>query len=458
MKPFMPLGRIKAMLLFLAIGLVYTAWMTGFTFRFSECERFPDSNMLAQAFKDGRLFIETPSPLTDTLIKNNKQYFYSGPLPALLRVPSMILFKKGIPTGAMIILFCAGIVTFFMLIIDELIPPGKKKSLAVAKSAFVLVFTFNGFSLVMVSIPSFHNEAISAAMFFFITALYLLIKIHKQRYRSNDWSAFFFGLTLSFCIGSRISYVFAAGVLGSILLVGMLRNSRNIPPSEIIRSLSLVLTPAFVSAGLLMWYNYARFGSILDFGMNFQLSHYHDYMLQHGIFRYDHFPYNFWSFFFRLPGFMPEFPYLTLPAYVLKIQSIGPMPYFLLNGNELAVSVFCLLPIMLLCFAPLVGGRFKSLGEMNIYLIISALFAVQVVVISLSLAAIARYYYDFLALMMMMAFAGGSYLRTTEKISNGMIIFLGVISIMISFALPMNAITFYAKFIDYQSPLLNIFF
>jgi hypothetical protein len=454
----MPFGRIKVILLFLAICLAYTAWMTGFTFRFSECKMFPNSNMLAQAFTDGRLFIETSSSLTDTLIIDQKQYFYSGPLPALLRLPSMILFKKGIPTGAMIIIFCAGTITFFMLILDELIPPDKKKSIVVVKSTFVVVFTFNGFSLVMVSIPSYHNEAISAAMFFFITALYLLIKVHKQRYRINIWSAFFFGLAISFCAGSRISYILAFVVLGSILLAGMLRNSRHIPTSEIIRSLTLILTPVFVSAGSLLWYNYARFGNVLDFGMKFQLSLYQDYMLQHGIFRYDHFPFNFWSFFFRLPEYIPEFPYLTMPAYILKIQSVGPMPYFLLNGNELAVSIFCLMPIMLLSFAPLVGGRFKSHAEMTIYLIILTLFAVQVVVISLSLAAIARYYYDFLALMMMMAFAGGNYLRSTEKISDGMFIFLGAISIMISFALPMNAITFYAKFIDYKSPLLNIFF
>jgi hypothetical protein len=295
-------------------------------------------------------------------------------------------------------------------------------------------------------------------MFFFIAALYWLIKIHKQRYRINIWSALFFGLALSFCAGSRISYIFAVVVLGSILLAGMLRNSRHMPTSEIIRSLTLMLTFAFVSAGSLLWYNYARFGNILDFGTKFQLSLYQNYMLQHGIFRYDHFPYNFWSFFFRLPEYIPEFPYLTMPAYILKIQSVGPMPYFLLNGNELAVSIFCLMPIMLLSFVPLVDGRFKSHAEMNIYLIILTLFAIQVVVISLSLAAIARYYYDFFALMMVMAFVGGSYLRSSAKISNGMVIFLGAISIMISFALPMNAITFYAKFIDYKSPLLNIFF
>jgi hypothetical protein len=38
-----------------------------------------------------------------------------------------------------------------------------------------------------------------------------------------------------------------------------------------------------------------------------------------------------------------------------------------------------------------------------------------------------------------------------------MIAFLGGISLVLSFALPLNAITFYAKFINYQSPLLHFF-
>lgn len=454
----MRLGRIKLLLLFLAVCLVYTAWMTGFTFRFTECSRFPNSNMLAQAFVNGRLFIETASPLTDTLIRDQKQYFYAGPLPALLRVPVLFLFNNGIPTGAMIILFCAGILILFVLVTDELIPSGEKKGSAAVRSTFVVVFILNGYTLAMVAIPSFHNEAISAAMFFFMVALYFLVKIHKQVYRAGAGAVILCGLALSFCIASRISYVFAATVLGGILLGGILKNARRIPAAEVIRSIGLFLIIACASAGLLLWYNYARFGNMLEFGTRFQVSLYKNYILQEGVFRFDHLPYNFWSFFFRLPGLTSEFPFLVMPAYILKVQSIGPMAYFLLNGNELAVSIFVLMPIMFLAFAPLAGNGFKAYREIKPYVMIVSLFAVQVVVISLSLAAIARYYYDFFALMMLLAFVGGDHLRTSAKISDGMVIALGAISILISFALPMNAVRFYAQFIAYQSQLLPLFF
>lgn len=454
----MPSSRIKAVWLFLAVCLAYTAWMTGFTFRFSECGMFPNSNMLAESFLNGRLFISSSTPLTDTLIKDGRHYFYSGPLPALLRVPSMLLLKKGIPTGAMIIFFCAGIIVFFMGLMDELLPPKEKKYSGAVAATFLAVFILNGFSLLMVAIPSFHNEAISAAMFFLLAALYLLIKIHKQRYRVNIRSVLLFGLALSCCAGSRISYVFSVGILGGILAAGILKNRRQIPAAEIVRSLGLIGAIGCVTAGALLWYNYARFDSAFDFGTRFQLSLYKNYMMQQGIFRYDHLPYNFWSFFFRLPGAVAEFPYVTMPAYILKVQSVGPMPYFLLNGNELAVSIFCLMPIMLLSFGPLIGGRFKTYIEFNLFGLVAALFVVQVVVISLSLAAIARYYYDFFALMMLIAFMGGSYLRSIEKISDGLVVLLGALSLIISFALPMNAVRFYEAFIRYPSPLLRIFF
>ena len=134
------------------------------------------------------------------------------------------------------------------------------------------------------------------------------------------------------------------------------------------------------------------------------------------------------------------------------------MPYFLINGNELAVSIFYLMPIMIFAFVPIFSGMTKMKADIRCFWVIAVLFTVQVAVISLSLATIARYYYDFFPLMMIMVFMGVVELTKRERVSNKTIGLLGAISVMISFALPMNAISFYATYIDYPSPLLNIFF
>ena len=53
--------------------------------------------------------------------------------------------------------------------------------------------------------------------------------------------------------------------------------------------------------GLLLLYNYVRFGALLDFGIRNLATIYVDYFRQGHFMRYDHIPYNIWDYFFRLP-------------------------------------------------------------------------------------------------------------------------------------------------------------
>jgi len=449
--------RLKAVWLFLAICVFYTAWMTGLTFNFSECEMFPNYAMLADGFANGHLFIQA-SPPADTMLKDGNRYIFSGPVPALVRLPVRFLFGTVIPTGLMIVLFCAGVSTLFALILDELVPADTTNAPSLLKRLFVSVFIFNGISLFMVTIPSIHHESISAAMFFLMIAVLFLLKTHNHGYRPTAGTSIVIGLSLSLSVGCRFSYAYAVALIFVVLVFGMLKSSYRSAKWEVIRSFLIVGSIGVVSLCLLLWYNYLRFGAILDFGMSYLESLYQSYFLNGGYFRYDHFPYNLWSLFFRVPQIVSEFPYIKLPAYILQVRSIGLNPYFLVNTNELTVSVFCLTPISMLACVPCFSLKSYWDDGLTKFVILFGIVAVQIFSVAFTVASIARYYYDFIALMMMMAFMATVHLRATNKISTGMIAFLGGISLFLSFALPMNALMFYAKFIEYQSPLLNIFF
>lgn len=451
-------GRMKVIWLFLSIALFYSAWMTGFTFEYSECKMFPNYNFLAEAFTNGRLDLDSDLR-TDTIVKDGKHYLYAGPVPALLRLPGIYIFNRGIPTGFMVALFCAGTCTLFLLIIKELTPSKKTEFSFTITVTLMLTFIFNGFSLLMVTIPTFHNEAISSAMFFLLVSIFLLLRMQKNNFRVATGTSILFGIILSMAICSRFTYVFPVIVIGCIFMHGVLTSSASIPKGKKILPLLIVVGIGLASLGLLFWYNKARFGAFLDFGLKWTtVSQYRDYMIHYGVFRYDHFPHNFWSYFFRIPQFTTEFPFLVLPAYMHVIQSVGGMNYLLVNGNELAVSIFYLMPITAIAFIPLFYKKVRVEFKNNKYLIIAVLFVIQVIVISLTPAAIARYYYDFLPLMMIMVFIGAVRMQTNKKMSNAIFGCLGTISVLISFSLPMNAIQFYAMYIKYKSPLLDIFF
>ena len=179
-------NRLFLICALIAICFAYAAWTTWFTFVFREPDLLPNYNMLAKAFGKGQLFIDETPP-EDYLDVNGKRYLYFGPLPALIRLPVWFLLGRGIPTGLMIALFCAGSAVLFSLIINEFTLVGESSD-SLLKAVFIVLFIFNGYSLFMTLIPSIHHEAIAAAMFFLMFAFYLLAKmLNRGNVPSTDY-------------------------------------------------------------------------------------------------------------------------------------------------------------------------------------------------------------------------------------------------------------------------------
>jgi hypothetical protein len=122
--------------------------------------------------------------------------------------------------------------------------------------------------------------------------------------------------------------------------------------------------------------------------------------------------------------------------------------------NELSVSVFVLMPILVFAVIPIfVRHREKTeKASFNIFLIAIAL---QIIPLSATIASIARYYMDFLPLMLIAAFLG--YRIITDRLSSKyfLLVLTTIISLLLSFSVVLNGLPFYADFIEYKSPLLR---
>ena len=101
-----------------------------------------------------------------------------------------------------------------------------------------------------------------------------------------------------------------------------------------------------------------------------------------------------------------------MPEYILKTESIGFMPFALIYENELSASVFVLMPVLILFVVPLAFVK-EDRPDINfrMYLVLFVLLVMQVLPISVSMATAARYYYDFLPIMMIMAYLGALWLK-----------------------------------------------
>ena len=252
----------------------------------------------------------------------------------------------------------------------------------------------------------------------------------------------------------------SVGLLGLWLLAGWWENSKGNLNPENFRGIGIVIIIGLITVVGLLVYNKARFGNFLDFGMNHQASIvFQDYFNQGNYFRFDHLPYNLWHMFFRFPEVIESFPYLKLPGFVLKVQSVALNPYLLINSNELSVSIFCLMPITLLAFCPLFKTLRSKISQLNVsYFMLLGVFACQVLLPCFTVAATARYYYDFLPILLILSFIGAVALSTYRGFLKYFTFGLVVVSLIVSFSLPMNALVFYAQYVPYRSPLLHLFF
>jgi hypothetical protein len=441
---------------FLTLSLFYYAWMTGFTFGPTELPVFPNYNMLAKSFLAGRLDI-LDNPPEDYSLFGGKKYLYFGPVPALFHAFFRIIGWE-ISTGFMIALFAAGTWAVFLLILLQLGSDDTRKPLGRLQIAFAALFAFNGYTLWMVSVPSIHHEAIGSAIFFLLLAIYFTLKAAQNSYMFSASGGLIIGLSLVLSLGSRFSYFLTVTFLAVSLGTGMLRNREGKAWSKSLLPFAAILGTVVSGFVLLLVYNYARFNSFTEFGMRYATSLYSQYLLQGNFFRYDHIPYNLWSYLFYIPPGDPHFPYVKLPFYVLKAESVRGLPYFLVHVNELCASIFCFLPVLLFCFVPLFKGATNlTASKQSALRLFAVVFAFQIIPLSMSMAAITRYYYDFLPVMMVIAFLGIEQVQEQLQHKKLTLIVISAISILFSFAVTINALRFHEVFSEYRSPLLNLF-
>lgn len=442
--------------LFLLAGLVlfYSLWMTGCTLKFEEVKVFPTYGMLAEAFANGRLDVAENVPV-DVSHVNGKRYFYFGPVPALMRVPFLMLTGVSIPTGLMVVLYLSGIGTLFALLMVEMRASSESKLTGPATIVFAFTFFLCGNLLFIAMVPSIHHEAICAEIFFLMTAVYLILKLVRRNFSATFGQAAIIGISLSLAFGSRMIALPAAIFLIAVSVVGM--HVYRSDTGLIRRSSSgAVVGIPVLSLLALSFYNFARFGSFFEMGHKYQTSIYSDYVLKGNALRYDNIPYNIWDYFFRLPTVRPGSWGVDFQPFIWEVHSKFGPKYYLIHFNELVVSIFWLMPILLFALAPLsnrlTGGN--SVQNTN-YRILMGVFALQTMWLFLFFGSCARYVLDFLPFLTAMAYVGVISFRFTDRAVLFLIVFLGALSVVLSINLPANAFSYYLPFIYYSSPWIR---
>lgn len=175
---------------------------------------------------------------------------------------------------------------------------------------------------------------------------------------------------------------------------------------------AVFVLPYVVVAAFLMYYNYARFGSVFDFGANYNLTT--NDMTKRG-FRLDRIPYGIFMFLFQFPKITSRFPFLN-PCDNFT-QYMGVTIYECVYGG-----LFVIMPVLLWNFAAYFGKTKRFLRRRKLFaaILICHIFAFIILVADINMAGIVfRYGIDFTWLLILPAFA--VYLCLDERYKGDML-------------------------------------
>ncbi len=215
---------------------------------------FPD---LANAFLNGRLYLENPSSTMDLTLYNGQWYMAFPPLAAILMLPLVARFGPyGFSTVVFGLTFAAVNVALVYLILESLSRLGWSKLRTRDNLWLVLMFALGTIHWYMaITGRVWYLSRILTVTF---AALAVLLALRRR-------SPFWVGLALAVAMAARPNIAFMGVFLLGIAMQHM-QEAGNLTFKRVVGwSLAAVL-PMLAVVGGLLYYNYLRFGDWMDFG------------------------------------------------------------------------------------------------------------------------------------------------------------------------------------------------
>ncbi len=298
-------------------------------------------NELAQAFLNGQLHLEKEVPQVlidmenpydryarkevfsqaglsepwDTAYYNGKYYVYFGVLPVFLFYLPAQLIGFDFPNFLAIVIFSWVLIAGVFLLYGKLIKMYLKDTPYLMYIILSVTTVLTGGVVYIIKRPDFYSIPIIGALAFTIIGFYFWLSALENTKLSRT-RLFIGSLFMASVIALRPNLVFFSCVAflifwGSVFRDRELLSANSRLSEEKLRGLKNTIAfcaPYIVIGLLVMWYNYARFGSPLDFGASYNLTT--SDMTKRG-FSLDRWGLGFYEYLFRPPSISGTFPYLS---------------------------------------------------------------------------------------------------------------------------------------------------
>ncbi len=417
-------------------------------------------NLLSRGLRNGHLHLDQEVPagllqarnpydpkarpgvavLHDASFYQGKYYIYFGPAPVVtLLLPFSLVTGSDLPVPYAVWLYSsfgyAALLGLFFFLQRRHFPAAGLLTMTAA------LIALGGASLVVTLLRRAHIWELSGAsgFAFFSATLYCLGRALHSSSRATAWATLG-GLMLGLAVASRPTYLLCSVLfaLPLVLRPGWIAG-RN---GYTWRALTGAAIPCTLIVAVLLAYNYARFGSPLEFGLRYQLTSVIESESRH--FSLSYVPFNFHVYFLSTLRWIGQFPFVNGIA-------LPPLPPGH-GGHEYTFGLLPNLPFSLFSFVVIAGlllGRFRRALPEPLRLTLGVLIGAVVINAALLLVffgSCIRYMVDFTPWVMLLAalglLAGERELRTAFALRLWRAAALGL-ALVSSFTAAAGVVNFY---------------
>ena len=321
----------------------------------------------------------------DVAFYNGHYYVYFGIVPLLLMyLPFRATVGQPFPTVIGIIIF-ALLFTIGVIFLLDYIARKKFENISIGTFLLTAVTFINCCGMIfLVKRPDFYGIPIITAMTFVVWGIYLWLRgLESQRHKKT---LFFLGAScMALSVGCRPQAVLMCFVALPIFWHHFFKE-KHILKKDGIKELITLAVPFIVVASGLMYYNYIRFGSPVDFGSGYNLTT--NDVTKRG-FDFGRIGLGLFTYLFQLPSFTATFPFIK--AVTIDTNYIGKTIYEYCFGG-----IFASLPVLWFIFC--LKKSKKALKSNNLYPLACTLLIIGVATVIIDTEAgglLQRYFSDF---------------------------------------------------------------
>lgn len=320
----------------------------------------PDERLLAKEnpYDTSALLAEEIFFKMDYAFYNGNYYAYFGIIPeVLLYLPFFLLTGKDLPNYIAVFAFYSGLIVGVFGLVWELIHRFGKKVPYVAYLFMATAISLMANFSFMASRPDIYHVAVMAGNCFLLLGCFFLVK----GLNTDNRKCFYYAigsLCFSSVAGCRPQMLLYAVFL-LFLFIPEIKERRILSKKSMKETLSLIV-PLVLIAMLVIWYNYARFGSGFDFGATYSLT---SNDMNHRGFNFSRTIRGVFSFFLQPPVFSATYPFLS--SSILEGNYMGKNIVEFCYGG-----VFANCPFVLCLIYLLVGGYKNLKRQVNVSAVI----------------------------------------------------------------------------------------